>query len=483
MWGLTALPWQAEGHSCTARFQVYDLGRRAGKTRFGGREAILQCAVPESVVWVVAPEMNLGNKEFREVWDLAVRKKLLPITGKSWREKWIDFENGSRIEVRTEENPDQLIGEGVDLMIVAEAARLKPTTWEELLRPTLADKPGRAIFTSTPRGRNFFHRLWLFGQNAEAAQSAEEDPRDWRSWQLPSSVNPFILGSEIDRIDRLIAQDPISHALLRQEWRAEFVSYQGIVFVEFSNDIHVRREPYEVGQKTYIAVDPGYTNPYSCLLVQVTGDETIRVLSEIYRTGKTTDEIITEAEQKWPFAMFDAGQPGNGPNPELEVVVDEAAADHIASWRLKGYNAYGKKPPLRTGIEVHHRLLRDPFRHEPVTLTNPLGIWPRLTVDPSCAHTIEEHNLYHYPDEERRRSDISASEVPVDADNHSISALRYLEYAIWPELFNERHQELEVVSFSDEELAAMDYGMARMQIEDGSAPHVDWERDTSLGQY
>lgn len=434
-------------------------------------------------MWIVAPEMNLGEKEFRVVWDLAVRRKLLPVSGKSRREHWIEFENGSKIEVRTEENPDQLIGEGVDLMIVAEAARLKPLTWEELLRPTLADKPGRAIFTSTPRGRNFFYRLWEYGQGSERALLAGEDPAEWASWQLPSSVNPFILRSEIERIDRLIEADPITHAVLRQEWRAEFVSYQGIVFVEFNREVHVQREEYVPAQKTYLAVDPGFTNPYAILAVQVTGDERIRVLDEIYLTGKTTDEMIELAQKKWPYLMLEGGVGGNPPNRELEVIIDEAAAKPIAAWRLKGYNAIGAKPPLRTGIEVHHRLLRDPYRRADITPTNPLGIWPRITFDPSCVFTIEEHNLYHYPDETRRRTEIGPSEVPVDADNHGISALRYLTFHIWPELFNEYRPELETIRFTEDELSQMGYDAARMHMEDSSAPEMPWADRWSLGQY
>lgn len=479
-------PWQATAHSRTERFLVWDCGRRAGKSKGGGREAALQCMVPESYVWIVGPKMDLAEKEFRVVWDMCVRKGIpgLKVTGKSKREHWIEFENGSFIECRTEENPDQLIGEGVDLMIVVEAARLKPMTWEELLRPTLADKPGRAIFSSTPRGRNFFHRLFLYGQDPAYAVANGEAGDEWWSIQAPSSSNPLILRSEIERVERQIAADPVTNAVLRQEWMAEFITYAGIVFPEFTREVHVRAERYVAGQKTMLWVDPGITNPYACLLVQITGDETIRVLGEVYRTGKVTDEIISLAQHEWPHVMFDGGVPGNGPNPELEVVVDEAAAEAIASWRLKGYNAYGAKPPLRTGIDVHHRMLRDPFRkvEPPEDGSNPLGIWPRITFDPSCAHTIEEHNLYHYPDEARRRVESGPSEVPVDADNHSISAIRYGTFALWPHLFNEYHPEVSYEEISPDQLAAMGFDMERMSIDDGEK-RMDFERQWNLGDY
>lgn len=485
--GLGVFPWQAKEHARTERFLVWDCGRRAGKSKSGGREAALQTLVPESYIWIVGPEMDLAEKEFRVVWDITVRKGIPghKVVGKSKREHWIEFENGSFIECRSEENPEQLIGEGVDLMIVVEAARLKPLTWEELLRPTLADKPGRAIFSSTPRGRNFFYRLWTYGQSAKAADDAGEDPRDWHSVKVPSSANPLILRSEIERVERKVREDPIANLVLSQEWLAEFITYAGIVFPEFSTNVHVRRNPFVVGQKTMLWVDPGITNPYAVLLVQVTGDEEIRVIDEIYRLGKTTDEIIIEAKGKWPYAMLEGGVPGNGPNQELEVVVDEAAAESIASWRLKGYQAYGRKPPLKTGIDVHHRMLRDPFRKADIDeVNNPLGIWPRITYDPQCVHAIEEYNLYHYPDEARRRIEAGPTEVPVDTDNHAISAVRYGLFALWPQLFNEYHPSEEQGLATPQELGLDEEMIARMRIE---ASYASEDRDPTsqwnLGDY
>lgn len=439
----------------------------------------MQAAIPDSMIWIVAPEMNLGEKEFRVAWDILVRGGKLPVAAKSRRERWIELENGSRIEVRTEENPDQLIGEGVDLMVIAEAARLKEYTWEELLRPTLMDKPGRAIFTSTPRGRNFFWKLYMLGQNPE-----KQDKHEWMSWQLPSSVNPINLKSDLDEIDARIKEDPIANAHLRQEYHADFVSYRGIVFGEFSRAVHVRREHYEQGQKTMLWIDPGYTNPYSVLLVQITPDETIRVIGEVYLTQRTTDEVIRECEARWPYAMYDSGMVGNGPNKELVVIVDEAGAEPIASWQIAGYNAYGVKPPLKSGIEVYHRMLRDPFRHSEATEENPLGIWPRITFDPTCENTIEEHNLYHYPDDENKRSEGASSEVPVDNFNHSISAIRYGIFSLWPHLFNEVNERLVTEHMlSDEELFSVSEYQKRMSIEDSSAPSLEWDQKWSLGDY
>lgn len=401
--------------------------------------------------------MDLAEKEFRVVWKLAVEQEYIPIRRKSERELFIDFGNGSFIECRTEENPDQLIGEGLDLAILAEAARLKLRTWDQYIRPALADRRGRALFTSTPRGFNWFYDFYLRGQ--------DEDHPLWKSWKIPSRLNPILPDSEIEEARRTSSPEAF-----KQEWEADFIAYGGLVFPEFDHSIHIRHHSYSPQLKTALLVDPGGSAPYAVLLIQVTPEEEVFVLDEIYSTGRITDQIIQLACEKWPYALYDAF--GN-PSQELDVIVDEAAREAAATWRLRGYRAWGKKPKIKQGIEVHHKMLRDPARS---TTTTPV---PRITFDPKCRNCIKEHGLYHYPDETRRRSDVNKSELPVDIDNHTIDALRYGYYNLFPSLFNEERpfEEYESVEYDQ-----MFPDIKRMSLDD-SYSNVSNDREFSLGDY
>lgn len=76
--------------------------------------------------------------------------------------------------------------------------------WNAAISPTLMDFEGGAFFTGTPKGRNFFFQVYGWGQ----------DPlrTDWASWQMPTTANPFIKPSEIERErsakpERLAAQE------------------------------------------------------------------------------------------------------------------------------------------------------------------------------------------------------------------------------------------------------------------------------------
>lgn len=429
---LQAFSYQAKIHQSEARFRVVCGGRRIGKSVLGGREVYAQAIIPESYIWIVGPTMDLAEKEFRVAWKLIVERQLIPVRRKSERELFMQLENGTMIECRSEENPDQLIGEGLDLIVCAEAARLKHRTWDQYLRPALADRRGAALLTSTPRGFNWFFDFFNRGQAGELYEPG------WESWQIPSRENPLLSDEEIEQARRTSTPEAFA-----QEWEAKFISYGGLVFPEFSYDVHVRAHHFNPLLRTALWIDPGVAAPYACLLVQITPDEEIRVLDEIYRTQRTSAAIIAEAEEKWGGYILDHE---NNPRTDLEVVIDKAAAEAAATWRLRGYRAGGEKPTIKKGIEVHHMFLRDPLRSEGYDTV------PRITFDPKAINCIKEHGQYHYPDEVRKRVETNPSELPVDVDNHTIDALRYGEYNTFPALFNEDPKKEEVVYMDYEEL-------------------------------
>lgn len=428
---MTVFDYQEPIHRSDARFRVVDGGRRIGKSKMGGREIVAQATIPDSYIWIVGPTMDLAEKEFRVAWEQIVTREAIPVRRKSERELFMQLGNGTTIECRSEENPDQLIGEGLDLIICAEAARLKHRTWDQYLRPALADRRGAALLTSTPRGFNWFYDFFNRGQPGDLHEAG------WESWQIPSKANPLLSEEEIEEARRTSTPEAFG-----QEWEAKFISYGGLVFPEFTNEIHVRSHIYNPYLKTALWIDPGIAAPYAVLLVQITPDEEVHVLDEIYRTGRTSDGIIAEAEEKWSGYILDSSQ---HPRQDLDVVIDKAAAEAAATWRLRGYKAYGEKPTIKKGIEVHHMFLRDPVR------STPDRIVPRITFDPKAQSTIKEHGQYHYPDEIRKRIETNPTEVPVDIDNHGIDALRYGEYNTFPQLYNEdrKREEYEYMNYEE----------------------------------
>ena len=226
-------PHQAQQivHRSEARNRVVSAGRRWGKsTSLAAHEAFAQLCVPNSQLWVVAPTYDLADKVFRVVWKLAVVQNHVPggIRKASERERYIWTNNDARITGKTADDPTGLVGEGLDAVIVDEAARIpRPQlVWQECLRPALSDRQGWSLFISTPRGYNAFYEWWQWGQSSEMP--------NWASFRHPSWTNPFLAKSEIED-----ARRELSVVRYEQEFGAQFRLHEGLVFPEFDEEKHV----------------------------------------------------------------------------------------------------------------------------------------------------------------------------------------------------------------------------------------------------
>ena len=198
-------------HECPSRFRAVSAGRRFGKTRL----AVLEClevANNGGRAWWISPSYKMSNVGWRPLHQIANR---IPgaIVRKSERE--VVMPTGGVVSVRSADNPDSLRGDGLDFAVMDEAAYILPEAWNEAIRPALSDKQGRALFISTPRGRNWFWNIYLKGGVSP----------DWTSFTFPTSANPFIPASEIE-----IARAELPEIIFRQEYLAEFVDSEGAVF-------------------------------------------------------------------------------------------------------------------------------------------------------------------------------------------------------------------------------------------------------------
>jgi len=205
-------PAQATIHKSTARFKIIDAGRRFGKTRLGVMECI-GAAIDGKRAWWIAPSYKTANVGWRPLRRLAAQ---IPGAKISLAERTVTLPGGGEVSIRTADNPDSLRGEGLDLVVMDECAFIKPEAWSEALRPALSDRLGKAIFISTPRGRNWFWDLYRRGQSGEDG---------WQSFRYKTIDNPFILASEVEDARRLLPE-----LIYRQEYEAEFIDSEGAVF-------------------------------------------------------------------------------------------------------------------------------------------------------------------------------------------------------------------------------------------------------------
>ncbi len=220
--GYTPHPGQVEVHNSTASRRILSCGVRWGKSLCAAMEALSAAMEPKarSIGWVCAPTYDLADKIFREIVVVvaqSLRHRIISLKDSEKRLILRNMAGGiSEIRGKSADNPVSLLGEGLDWLIVDEAARLKPAIWEGYLSQRLLDKRGWALLISTPRGKGWFYDAFRRGQG--------NDP-DFKSWNAPSWQNPY-LNREMIEAERT----RLPERVYRQEYGAEFLEGAGQVF-------------------------------------------------------------------------------------------------------------------------------------------------------------------------------------------------------------------------------------------------------------
>ena len=207
-------PRQREVFEHPARFKVIAAGRRFGKTVLCAALCIIVAASkPDANVMWVAPAHRQAKMAMRLV------KKFLPKGSYEANNttQEIFLATGGRIAFVSGDRPDNLRGEGLDLVVVDEAAFIEQRVWTQAIRPALSDRLGKAVLISTFDGENWYFDLETFA----------EDPKnvEWMGWRFPTAANPYIDPAEIEEARRNLPAE-----VFAQEYEASPLSYSGAVF-------------------------------------------------------------------------------------------------------------------------------------------------------------------------------------------------------------------------------------------------------------
>jgi hypothetical protein len=184
-------PAQKQVIDCESRFIVMMAGRRFGKSLISQTISI-DTAVNKKRVAYITPTYQLGKIFFKEIVDLLP----LEIYSKNESDLVITFITGGSIRFFTGERLDNLRGLKFHLAVIDEASFIPNLEdgWLNSIRPTLTDYKGKAIFLSTPKGKNYFFSLF-----------SKAEP-DWQSFKFTTYDNPYIDPQEIDDARRQLPE-------------------------------------------------------------------------------------------------------------------------------------------------------------------------------------------------------------------------------------------------------------------------------------
>ena len=231
------LPWQQSVFETDVRFKIVAAGRRTGKSRLAAWLLILNALQTEKGhVFYVAPTQG----QARDImWNTLLELGNPVISGSHVNNMQIKLINGATISLKGADRPETMRGVSLKFLVLDEYADMKPSVWETVLRPALADQKGHALFIGTPLGRNHFYDLYKYAELGD-------DPT-YQAWHFTSYDNPLLDPEEID-----VAKQSMSSYAFRQEFMASFEALGSEIFKE--NWVAFNNEEPETGDY-YIAVD------------------------------------------------------------------------------------------------------------------------------------------------------------------------------------------------------------------------------------
>jgi len=265
------------------RFISAAVARRQGKTYIANIIGQLVCLVPGSNVLLMSPNYSLSQISFDLQRNL-IKHFDLEVIKDNAKDKVIELSNHSTIRMGSINQVDSTVGRSYDLIIFDEAALVDGRdAFNIALRPTLDKEDSKALFISTPRGRNnWFSEFWYRGFSDEYAE--------WASVRATYHENPRISDEDIAE-----AKKTMSEAEFNQEYMADFNTYEGQVWAFDLTKCQQDLSEIETGRMDIFAgMDVGYKDPTAFCVIGYDWDTDLFYLLDEYLDSERTTEQHAE---------------------------------------------------------------------------------------------------------------------------------------------------------------------------------------------
>lgn len=383
----------AEVFSSSKRFIVLVAGRRWGKTTLAVWWLVVNAFSGEGrICYYIAPTYGQAK---RIAWR--VLKQLVPKEARrrvSEQDLSIELPNCSTIQLHGADRPDRLRGVGLDCVVLDEYAHMRSETWTSVIRPTLSNRAGRALFIGTPQGRNHLYELFCRARFRE----------NWAVFLFSTEQGGYVSRHELAAVAG--DMDPQEYA---REFCASFDDSRVRVYHGFDlekNVVELESSPYApllVGMDFNI-------NPMTAVIGQRAGDQ-CHIIDEIVLTNSNTQEMMQEINRRY------AGREGIvHPDPSAASRKTSAPAGEtdLTIIQRAGWLVYRTSP---------YKMI-DRINSVNAMLLNAHGS-RRLLISPKCEHLMKALDCLAY----KEGSKIPDKRTGLD---HITDALGYLIMGVFP---------------------------------------------------
>lgn len=369
------------------RFVCGALSRRQGKTYISNVIGQLMALVPNTHILLMSPNYSLSQISFDLQRNL-IKHFDLEVTRDNAKERIIELSNGSTIRMGSINQVDSCVGRSYDLIIFDEAALVDGRdAFNIALRPTLDKENSKALFISTPRGRNnWFADFYNRGYNDEY--------EEWLSIRATYHENPRHNPSDITE-----AKKAMSEAEFAQEYLADFNVYEGQVW-NFNHERCVADlSELDTSQMDMFAgLDVGYKDPTAFCVIGYDWDkQKFYLVDEYLDAERTTEQHAIEIRKlmdKWDIDWI-----------YIDSAAQQTRYDFAQNFDITTINA--KKSVL------------DGIGHVAGIVDN-----ETLLVDQRCFHALQALDQYQWDP----NPNLMREKPKHDQYSHMADALRYALY-------------------------------------------------------
>jgi hypothetical protein len=299
----------------------------------------IECPHPSPRYAYMAP---LYKQAKAIAWDY-MRQFAGPIEGARFHESELRVElpGDRRITLLGADNPDSLRGIYLDGVVLDEYALMNPSVWQAVIRPTLVDRQGFAVFLGTPLGRNHFHELY--------EKARERD--DVLAMLYRASETGVVAADEL-----AIARDEMGPDLYAQEFECSFdAAIQGAYYARQMEQVRaegrIRTVPWQPALPVDTFWDLGISDSTAILMVQQAGTE-VHVIDYLEDHGQELAHYARELDRR-PYLWGEDVLPHDGGAKQLAT--GKTLAQQLRELGRKRVRVLGQAD-VEPGIEAARRL-------------------------------------------------------------------------------------------------------------------------------
>ena len=265
-----------------ARFRVLITGRRFGKTYLAINELAKFASRSKQKVWYVAPTYRQAKQIcWNELKERLIEHKWVKTINNS--DLTIILKNNSSITLRGADNEQSLRGVGLNFLVMDEFADIHKEAWYEVLRPTLSDTGGHALFCGSPRGfGNWSYELFKQG----------ESNKEWQSFKYTTLEGGQVSSEEIEQ-----AKQDLDVRTFQQEYEATFVNYSGMIYYNFNRQKNIIEKYERDSAFLHIGLDFN-VDPMTAVVCIIERDIVV-VVDEIQIYSSNTQEMCEEIKNRY----------------------------------------------------------------------------------------------------------------------------------------------------------------------------------------